>query len=113
MKNIFLNVLIVVGFVVGCATLKSQSFQQKYEDSVQLETTVLTLSTSLRQANLISGDDEQHVVTVAMQTKTILDEALKISNTDISTAQNKLVLASTLLNDLQNYLAANKKVTTP
>jgi hypothetical protein len=103
---------LILFLLCSCAQLgiaPAQSFDQKLAYAEQVDTAVLTASTSAVRAQQISSDDHQKVITVADQAKALIDSARPLSTTDPTAANAKLALATSVLQQLQNYLNSRKR----
>lgn len=93
----------------GCAQLglaPAQTFDQKVAYAYGTHTAVLQATTAALTAKAITVDDAKHVATLADQSKALLDAARLAG--DPTEASNKLLLATAILTQLQQYLQTHK-----
>jgi hypothetical protein len=107
----FATLACVLFALSACAQLglaPAQSFDQKLAYAEQVDTAVLTASTASLRAQQITSDDHQKVIAMADQAKGLIDSAKLLSTTDPTGANAKLVLATSVLTQLQTYLNSRK-----
>ena len=100
---------LIVPVILGCAALgitPAQSFDDKLAYAYGMNTALREASTSALEAKTISSEDMEHIMAVNAQARNLLDSARVIG--DPKAAESKLVLATSLLIQLQNYLRAKQ-----
>lgn len=107
--------LIFTLVLAGCAVLgleQSKSFGDRLAYAEGLNTALRDASSDSLAHHEISSQDMEHVILINSRAKELLLTARTLKDTDPSTAEAKLVLATTLLTDLQNYLRVKGVKTT-
>lgn len=106
---------VTFGFVLlllGCASLglaPAQSFEQKVAYAYGVHTAVLQSATSAVTHKDISQDEGKQVLKLADDSRTLLDASRQAFNLgDVSTANGKLALATSILSELQTYLRSKQ-----
>ena len=98
----------VLALVAGCASIGLQtagSFKERVAYAYGVHTAIQESAASSLTAHEISSDDAKHVLAVADESRLILDGArTAFSAGDTSSAEGKLVLATSVLTQLQVYL---------
>lgn len=107
---------VVVAVLVSCAALgleEAKSFPDRLAYAEGLNTALRDASSDALANHEITSQDMEHVIEINKQAKPLLLAARSLMNTDPSTAEGKLLAATKLLTDLQNYLRAKgvKKTT--
>lgn len=92
--------------VGGCTTTQSMSFDQRLKLTIDTHTAVTRTVTSALDARLISSKDAEAYNKLAVGAREVIDAAVSVKDSDISTAEGQLQLANELLIELQKYLAA-------
>ena len=94
--------------LAGCAQLgltPAKSFDEKLAYSYGTHTAVLQATTSYLTAKDITSKDAEQVLKLADESKALLDGARAAAKIgDTSTANSKLLLATSILAQLQAYL---------
>ena len=103
-----LILLTVVLALAGCASLgltQPKGFDQSLAEAYGVHTAVLSATATAITAGTLSSADGTAINGMAQNARTLLDSA-KAAETagDAAGAQSKLVLATTALTTLQNYL---------
>lgn len=96
-----------VTLVSGCQSLglaPAQSFDQKLAYAYGVYTGVQQATASAVSAGTLKPADASQVLNVCDQARALLDSARSIEATDPNGAANKLVLATTVLTQVQTYL---------
>lgn len=103
----------LVLFILGCASLgleQPTSLDQRLAYAYSTHTAVLRAATDSLNAHEISSDDAQHVSDIAAQSRLVLDSARAAFNAgDMQTAEGRLLMATGILQQLQDYLRAKEK----
>ena len=106
-----LNALwVMLALLVGCAQLglsTAQSFDQKLAVAYGTHTAIERATATELKAGHLKKADAQEVLTLADQSKSLLDAARMAGDTSV--AQNKLTLAVAVLTQLQTYLNTRSK----
>ena len=100
-----LNVLWLILLLAGCAQLglsTPQTFDQKLAVAYGTHTAIQRAAATELRAGHLKKADAQEVLTLADQSKALLDAARMAGDTTV--AQNKLTLAVAVLTQLQVYL---------
>jgi hypothetical protein len=94
--------------LAGCASLglaPAKSFDDRLAYAYGTHTAVLESATAALKSGAISVDDAQAVLSLADESRTLLDAArAAVGGGDTSTAEGKLALALSVLTQLQTYL---------
>lgn len=98
---------IALVLLAGCAQMglaPAKSFDDRLAYAYAVNTSLREASTSALNAKQITSDDMEHVMAVNDQARSILDAARSMKVTDLHTAEARLVLATSLLAQLQQFL---------
>lgn len=103
----------VLLLITGCAQLgltQPQTFEEKLAYAYGTHTAVLQSAAAGVNGKTLSSADGSQVLKLADESRSILDAA-RIANKagDINTANGKLLLATSILTQLQAYLQARTK----
>lgn len=105
--------LLVVAFLSGCAQLglaPASTFDQRLAYAVSQNAAVRQAAASALDAGDIALVDAQSVLKLTDESRTLLDAARVAAGAgDISTAEGRLSLATTILVKLQAYLRERNK----
>lgn len=88
----------------GCTTVQAMSFDQQLKFTIDTHTAVTRSVTSALNARLISSKDAETYHKLAVSAREVIDAAVSLKDSDISTAEGQLQLANELLIELQKYL---------
>lgn len=94
----------------ACSVLQvppAKTFSEKYAYGVVTVASIISTTDAALQSDLIDVSKAKFVRTSAVGAKATMDEALRISKADISTASDKLDAAITVLDSLKKYLNDN------
>lgn len=108
MKKLFF--LLAFTVLTACSALQiptAKTFSEKYAYGVVTVASIISATDAALQSDLIDVSKAKYVRTAAVGAKATMDEALRISKTDLSTASNKLDAAITVLDSLKKYLNDN------
>lgn len=97
----------VLSFITGCASLgltPAGSFDARLAYAYGTHTAVLQAASAAVTAGTISKKDGETVLTLATQSRALLDSARAVENTDPTTAAGRLTLAVNVLTQIQTYL---------
>lgn len=97
--------------LVGCAQLglaPAKSFDDRLAYGYGLNTALRESSTVALNAKQITSEDMAHILAVNDQARSILDAARSMKVTDLHTAEARLVLATNLLAQLQQFLRSKQ-----
>lgn len=94
--------------VTACTSLALQPASQ-YQLAVATETALLNTAADFKAAGVINDATLAEVIHRAEQAKAMLDEALAVSKTDVTTANGKIAAAKILLQDAQTYLDTHRE----
>jgi len=108
LRPVLLSLLLVLSSCAQLGIAPAKSFDQKLAYAEQVDTAVLSASTSALRAGQITSADQQQVITLADQAKGLIDAAKALSTTDPTGASAKLALATAVLTQLQTYLNSRK-----
>lgn len=95
--------------LVGCASLglePPQDLGDRLAYAEGMNTALRDASTDALNHHEITSDDMQHVRDINKQAKALLSGARLVMDTDPKTAEERLLAATKLLTELQNYLRA-------
>ena len=95
----------ILALLIGCAQMglaPAKTFNERLAYSYASHTAVLQAATSSLQAGSITPADAKQVLKLADESRALLDAA-RITGNPVE-AQNKLLLAATILTQLQQYL---------
>lgn len=98
---------VALSLITGCASLglaPADSFDARLAYAYGTHTAVLQAASAAVTAGTLSPNDGETVLTLARQSRTLLDSARAVEHTDPSTAAGRLALAVNILNHLQTYL---------
>lgn len=102
----------ILGSVTGCAALglaTPQSFDQKLANAYGVHTAVVSTAATAVTAGALTSDDGAHVQILAIQSRQLLDAAKVAEGAgDPTTAAGRLALATSVLTQLQTFLAAKQ-----
>lgn len=99
--------LIFMLALAGCAAMgleEAKSFADRLAYAEGMNTALRDASSDALANHEISSQDIEHVILINSRVKELLGTVRALKDTDPSTAEAKLLLATTLLTDLQNYL---------
>ncbi len=100
--------ILAMSQLTGCESLGLQpanTFSEKLAYAYGTHTAVLKATTEAVKAGALSGADATQVLSLADQSRQLLDAARAISTSgDANGATTKLVLATAILTQLQTYL---------
>lgn len=90
----------------ACTTPAGQSisFEQRLKLTVDTHTAVTRTVTAALNSQLISSQDAEAYHKVAVAAREVIETAVTLKDSDISTAEGQLQLANDLLIELQQYL---------
>lgn len=97
----------VLSFITGCASLglaPADSFDARLAYAYGTHTAVLQAASAAVSAGTISKKDGETVLSLATQSRALLDSARAVENTDPATAAGRLTLAVNVLTQIQTYL---------
>jgi hypothetical protein len=107
-----LNALWLLALLLsGCAQLgiaPAKSFDDRLAYAYGTNTAIREASTSALNAKQITSEDMEHVMAVNDQARSILDAARGMKGIDPKAAEGRLVLATNLLVQLQQYLRSRQ-----
>ena len=105
-------ILIVLLSVAGCASLgmaPAKSFEQKVAYSYGIHTAVLQSAANAVNNQDISLEEGKQVLNLADESRALLDASRQAFHIgDIDTANGKLMLATSILSQLQTYLRSKQ-----
>lgn len=94
--------------LTACSTIglaPAQNLEQRWAYAVGVHTAVQNATTDALEHGEIAVEDAQRVLAIADEARTALDAAqLALDVGDISTAESRIILATTILTRLQDYL---------
>jgi hypothetical protein len=93
----------------GCASYGSLTFNEKFAAGLSADTSVLQVTTTLKQSDKISATDAKNIEVQADNLKSALDIAYQMHETDPTAGATKLDTTLTALKALQTYLATRGK----
>ena len=96
-----------LSILTACASLgltPADSFDARLAYAYGTHTAILQAATAAVTAGTISPKDGETVLSLAQQSRTLLDSARAVENTDPTTAAGRLALAANILNQLQTFL---------
>lgn len=90
----------------GCATTQGQSlsFEQRLKITIDTHTAVTRTVTAALNAQLISSKDAEAYNKLAVGAREVIDGAVVLKDSDVSSAEGQLQLANDILVELQQYL---------
>lgn len=91
----------------GCTTTqqgKSLSFEQRLKITIDTHTAVTRTVTAALNAQLISSKDAEAYNKIAVGAREVIDAAVVLKDSDVSSAEGQLHLANDILIELQQYL---------
>lgn len=97
----------VLSFITGCASLglaPADSFDARLAYAYGTHTAVLQAASAAVNAGTLSKQDGATVLTLATQSRVLLDSARAVESTDPTTAAGRLQLATQVLTQIQTYL---------
>lgn len=103
-----IGTLFLLMAVTACGSLALQSVANQYQLAVATETALLNTATDAKAGGFINDATLAEVIHRAEQAKAMLDEALAVSKTDVTTAKGKIAAAKILLQDAQTYLDTHR-----
>lgn len=106
LKSAILAVLLLTGACAQLGLAPAKSFDEKLAYAYATNTAVLQSATSALELGQITKDDAKQVLKLADESRSLLDAARMVG--DPTVAQNKLVLATNILANLQAYLRAKQ-----
>ena len=86
----------------------ADSFDAKLAYAYGSHTSVMQAAATAVKAKDISKEDGQQVLKLADESRALLDTAKGLSGTDPATASGKLILATAILTNLQQYLRTHQ-----
>ena len=98
-----------LSLLTACASLglaPADSFDARLAYAYGTHTAVLQAASAAVSAGTLTRKDGETVLTLAQQSRTLLDSARSVENTDPSTATGRLTLAVNILTQLQTFLQA-------
>ena len=104
--------LFVLMLLSGCASLglqEAKTFDQKLAYAYGNNTALREASTAALNAGQITSKDMEHIMAVNAQARSILDAARSMRGLDPQAAEARLVLATNLLVQLQQYLRSRQQ----
>lgn len=96
-----------LSLITGCASLglaPADSFDARLAYAYGTHTAVLEAASTAVSAGTLSPKDGKTVLSLAAQSRTLLDSARAVENTDPTTAAGRLTLAVNVLTQIQTYL---------
>ncbi|SRR6266481_4547483 len=93
--------------LVACAQLglqPAQTTDQKIAYAYGVHTAVLETASAEITAKQLTPREGNQILQLADQSRVLLDSAKDLANSDATTAQGKLILATGILTQLQTYL---------
>jgi hypothetical protein len=104
---------ILLAFLMGCAQVgltPAKSFDEKLAYAYGTHTAVLQTAAQAVNSKSMSSADGAQVLKLADESRTLLDAARIASKAgNVDTANGKLILATSILVQLQQYLQARAK----
>lgn len=95
-------------FLAGCQSLglaSAQSFDDKLAYAYGSHTAIQKATATALDLKDITSADAEHVLKLADESRALLDAARTAANAgDVSTAEGRLLLASSILTQLETYL---------
>ncbi|MEI6758481.1 MAG: hypothetical protein WCK85_11550 [Chlorobium sp.] len=82
----------------------AETFNQGVANAIAVENAIIQTTTNLLNAQIISKEMAQYVLTEAKKADGMIAEARSLSKTDLTTAQGRLNIALNSLTDLREYL---------
>ena len=98
---------VALSLITACASLglaPADSFDARLAYAYGTHTAVLQAATAAVSAGTLTRKDGEAVLTLAQQSRTLLDSARAVENTDPTTAAGRLALAASILSQIQTYL---------
>lgn len=108
----WLLLVLLLGGWNACSQLGLQpakSFDDKLAYAYGANTAVREASTSALNAHTITSEDMKHIMALNKQARDLLDAARSIQVTDVQTAESRLLLATSVIAQLQTYLRERSK----
>ena len=96
-----------LSLITACASLglaPADSFDARLAYAYGTHTAVLQAASAAVNAGTLTPKDGEAVLTLAQQSRTLLDSARAVESTDPSTAAGRLTLAASILTQLQTFL---------
>ena len=113
MRQLRYAIVLLAALLAACTQLglqAPQTFSQKLAYGYSTLASVRTTAAHALDAKQITVADAKQVLDLSDQARALLDAAGMAQGTgDLSTAASKLALATTILTQLQTYLAAHQK----
>lgn len=107
-----LAILSILGILFGCASLglaPAKSFEQKVAYAYGVHTAVLQSAANAVNHKDITPEEGRQVLTLADESRVLLDASRQAFHIgDIDTANGKLMLATSILSQLQAYLRSKQ-----
>lgn len=103
------NALLVMTMLAGCASLGLEpphDLGDRLAYAEGMNTALRDASSDALDHHEITSNDMAHVIAVNKQAKELLAAARLVMDTDPKTAEGRLLAATKLLTELQNYLRA-------
>lgn len=113
------NAFTLLGFILvlaGCASIgaaPAQSFDEKLAYAYGTHTAVEQAAAASVTSGAISKADGEAVLALADQSKALLDSARAVEATNATDAGNKLVLAISVLTQVQTYIQTHSGSKSP
>lgn len=106
MKNkiLILLILAVLGACSAIGVTSPETFRDRYAYAVTTNASVRSAAVTLLEQKLITPAQGELVLKGTNDARFVLDEALKVSETDMPTAEKKLAAAMQVINNLKQYL---------
>jgi hypothetical protein len=89
--------------VAASAQVVVQPLEEKLADSYRILDAVRIATADALDAHAIELDDAKQIQDLSLQARTLLDSARRLRSTNLNDANAKLLLASTVLTQLQDY----------
>jgi hypothetical protein len=105
-----LTILGLLLVLTGCASVglpQPESFDQKLAYAYGVHTAVETSAATAVSTGALSKVDGQAILTLADQSKALLDSAKQLETVDATTAGDKLALAVSVLTQVQTYIQSH------
>lgn len=102
-----LSILCLIWLLGACASLglvPAETFEQKLAYAYGTHTAVMQAAADALIAKEIDADEGAQVLKLADESRALLDAARSLQGIDPGAATNRLVLATTILTQLQSYL---------
>jgi hypothetical protein len=93
-----------IAILPGCATVQGMSLEQRAKFALDTHTAVTRSIADAVDARQISSDTAQRYESIAKDSRALIESAIALSGSDVSTAEGQLQLANDILVRLQEYL---------